>query len=295
MPETVIKCPLCEDDRSILFDQREFRGFQVENKLCNNCGLVYQSPRMTDIELTNFYRNEYRQVYQGRRGPTNKDLSVQKARAEALVDILRDFGVDKIDRFFDIGSSAGLLLEEIREKFNSQVIGIEPGEAYRHYAVERGLKVYENLERASENGEPAFDLISMIHVLEHLPDPVGYLQQLRENFLTPDGRILVEVPNLYAHDCFEIAHLISFSQHTLDQMVRKAGFTMLFIQPHGRPRSSLIPLYLTLLAKPSESNMDENSIEIERWIKSKRRLGMAHRRIIERLFPKQAWLPEYRG
>lgn len=295
MPETVNICPLCEDDRSIVFDQREFRGFQVVNELCKNCGLVFQSPRMTEIELRNFYQSEYRQIYQGSRDPSNKDLAVQKARAKALVDILREFGVDQIDHFFDIGSSAGLFLEEIKDAFNSHVIGVEPGEAYRNYAENRGLKVYDSIERVKQAEEPSFNLISMIHVLEHLPDPVNYLKQLREGFLTSNGRIFIEVPNLYAHDCFEVAHLISFSRHTLVQILHKAGYTPLFIQPHGRPRSSLIPLYITLLARPRESLLDKNSIETERWIRPKRRTGMAHRRIIERLFPKQAWLPEYRG
>lgn len=294
MSEKVNRCPLCEDDRSIVFDQHEFRGFQVVNQLCKNCGLVYQSPRMTEAELLSFYQSEYRQVYQGSQDPSNKDLTVQKARAEALVEILREFGVDNIDRFADIGSSSGLLLEEIKEAFNSQVIGVEPGEAYRNYAENRGLKVYESLERVKQAGEPAFDLVSMIHVVEHLPNPVNYLKQLRENFLSSNGKILIEVPNLYAHDCFEVAHLISFSRHTLFQMMQKAGYTTLFIQPHGRPRSSLIPLYITLLARPRESLLDQNSIETERWIRPKRRTGMAHRRVLERLFPMQAWLPEYR-
>ena len=295
MPESVTRCPLCEDKRSSTFDQREFRGYQVVNKLCTNCGLVYQSPRMTESELEIFYQSEYRQVYQGSQGPSNTDLSVQKARAGALLDILREVGVDKIDRFADIGSSSGQFLEEIKEEFKCQVIGIEPGEAYRVYAENRGMKVYESLESLAEAGEPAFDLISMIHVLEHIPDPVNYLKQLRQKFLTSNGNILIEVPNLYAHDCFEVAHLISFSRHTLFQLMKKAGYTTIFLQPHGQPRSKLIPLYITLLAAPSEPAPDQSTVEEERWIRLKRRTGLAHRRIIERLFPRQAWLPEYRG
>jgi 2-polyprenyl-3-methyl-5-hydroxy-6-metoxy-1,4-benzoquinol methylase len=295
MPENVNLCLLCEDDRSTVFDLREFRDIQVVNKLCKNCGLVYQSPRMNETELENFYKSEYRQVYQGSQDPSNKDLIIQKARAEALVKILREFGVDNIDSFADIGSSSGLLLEEIREEFNCQVIGIEPGEAYRDHSEKRGLKVYESLEGVKQAGEPAFDLISMIHVVEHLPDPVNYLKRLRENFLTPDGRILIEVPNLYAHDCFEVAHLISFSRHTLFQMMKKAGYTTSFMQPHGQPRSNMIPLYITSLATPSVQSPDKSEVEEEKWIRIKRRAGLTHRRIIERLFPRQAWLPEYRG
>ncbi|GAH07136.1 unnamed protein product, partial [marine sediment metagenome] len=107
-----------------------------------------------------------------------------------------------------------------------------------------GLKVFESLDSMKAAGEREFDLISMIHVLEHIPDPVGYLEQLRDNYLTPQGRILIEVPNLFAHDSFEIAHLTSFSRHSLVEVVKIAGFTTIFLEPHGRPRSNMIPLYI---------------------------------------------------
>ena len=295
MPESITNFPLCNERKSSLFDRRDFRDHQVVNRLCRNCGLVYQSPRMTESELEIFYQSEYRRVYQGSQDPSNKDLSVQKARAGALLDILREVGVDKIDRFADIGSSSGLFLEEIKEEFKCQVIGIEPGEAYRVYAENRGMKVYESLESVEAAGEPALDLISMIHVLEHIPDPVNFLKRLRENFLTPNGRILIEVPNLYAHDCFEIAHLTSFSRHTLHEVMKKAGYSTLFLQTYGQPRSNIIPLYIILIAAPLAQESDHIKVEIERWIRLKRRAGMAHRRIIQRLFPNQAWRPEYRG
>ena len=50
MPEDVRTCTLCGSDRSVQFDQRSFRGRKVFNRVCLNCGLVYQSPRMTEAE-----------------------------------------------------------------------------------------------------------------------------------------------------------------------------------------------------------------------------------------------------
>lgn len=295
MSLTVTRCPLCENNRSTTFDQRDFRGYQVVNKLCRNCGLVYQSPRMTNSELQIFYRSEYRQVYQGSKAPAKKDLAVQKARSEILANVLEAAGVEKIRRYADIGSSSGLLLEKIHEDFQCQVIGIEPGEAYRDYSENKGLKIYDSLDSVRRAGEAAFDLISMIHVLEHISDPVEYLKQLRKTFLSSDGNILIEVPNLYAHDCFEIAHLTSFSRHTLHEVMKKAGYSTKFLQIHGQPRSNIIPLYITLIAAPLAQESDHFKVEIERWIQVKRRSGLMHRRIIQRLFPNQAWLLEYRG
>jgi hypothetical protein len=127
----------------------------------------------------------------------------------------------------------------------------------------------------------------MSHVLEHLPDPVTYLAHLRKVVLVPDGRLLLEVPNLYAHDSFEVAHLVSYSPHTLMQIVEKAGFEIVKLEKHGRPRSKLLPLYLTLLACPAASQTW--SLRPERGVALKRRLGMLRRRIAEKLFPSRAW------
>lgn len=295
MPESLSMCPMCGDDRSTLFDQREFRGYQVVNRLCRNCGLVYQSPRMTSSELDLFYQGEYRRLYQGCEGPSDRDLDVQKARAENLVNFLHDNGVEKVERYLDIGCSSGLLLEEVREAFQCQVLGIEPGTSYRNYAQNRGLEVYESIGKLKAAGYAEFDLISMIHVLEHLPDPVGYLNELREDFLSTKGKILVEVPNLYAHDCFEVAHLISFSPHSLRQVIKKAGFKTESWLVHGSPRSMIIPLYVSLLAEPDKTKSRQDSVAGERWIKLKRQTGLAQRKVVGKLFPNQAWLPEYRS
>jgi hypothetical protein len=78
-------------------------------------------------------------------------------------------------------------------------------------------------------------------------------------------------------------------------MMKKAGYSTLFLQIHGQPRSNMIPLYITLIAAPLAQEYDDFKVNIERWIRLKRRAGMMHRRIIQRLFPNQAWLSEYRS
>ena len=295
MPEILSQCPLCKSDRSTLFDQREFRGYMVINRLCSNCGLVYQSPRKTESELREFYLGEYRHIYQGDEGPSQKDITVQTARASGIVDLLLDNGVEHINHHLDIGSSTGLLLEKVKKEFHCQVTGIEPGNAYREYALSKDLEVFESLEALIAAGEWKFDLITMIHVLEHMPDPVEYLSQLKSNLMTEQGKLLVEVPNLYAHDSFEIAHLTCFSRHSLFEVLEQASFKTIFLEAHGRPRSTLIPLYISLLATPEVTEQDLPQVENERWVRMKRSAGLTHRKVIQKLFPRQAWLPEYRS
>ncbi len=287
MSEQMASCPLCGSSARRLFDQREFRGDNVTNVICHGCGLVYQSPRMTSAESQAFYQAEYRLLYQGQEGPSAKDLAVQSARAQASLDFVTK-QVKTCSRHLDIGCSTGILLQKFSGQYHSTVLGVEPGTSYRQYAQSQGLTVYASLEELEQSGRERFELVSMMHVLEHLPDPVDFLRNLREKQLAPAGWLLIEVPNLYAHDCFEVAHLVSFSAHTLEQVVRKAGYRLVRMRAHGLPRSKLIPLYLSLLAQPD--GMVQFSLEPERLVSLKRKVGFLHRRTVSRLFPAQAWI-----
>jgi 2-polyprenyl-3-methyl-5-hydroxy-6-metoxy-1,4-benzoquinol methylase len=296
MPEIVSVCPLCGADRSRPFDRRHVQGAWVTNVICARCGLVFQSPRLTPAEADAFYAHEYRRLYQGAEGPNPKDLRAQAGRASSLLLLGREWlPTGAVNRYLDIGCSAGVLLERFQQGFGAQVVGVEPGDAYRAYAQSRGLTVYSSLEALAAAQTAPFDLISLAHVLEHLPDPVAYLRDLRRDWLAPTGHLLLEVPNLYAHDSFEVAHLFAFSPHTLAETLRQAGFAVTQQHLHGLPRSEMLPLYLTALAAPLAPRPDAAApapVRPERGVALKRRLGLLRRTLLTRWFPQRAWLPQ---
>jgi 2-polyprenyl-3-methyl-5-hydroxy-6-metoxy-1,4-benzoquinol methylase len=249
---------------------------------------------MSSDELDNFYAREYRQTYQNEEGPTPKDVYVQDGRAEALLDFLNG-KLLSAKLCLDIGCSTGILLERLRNHFGCELIGVEPGDAYREHAKSKGLTVYAKLEDLPSKYRGSFDLVSMVHVLEHVPNPVAYLHALRERYLSSSGWLLLEVPNLYAHDSFEIAHTVAFSEHTLRQIQYKARFDVADLRKHGRPRSKLLPLYLTSLARPKMDRISQYKVQPEGYVALKRRAGMLRRRLLQRLLPKWAWVPLARG
>ena len=152
------------------------------------------------------------------------------------------------NKVLDIGSSTGSLLQVMKDTFGSEVYGIEPGNAYRLWSSQQGLETFKTIEDLPETHKHSFEMISLIHVIEHLPDPISYLQELRGKWLRPEGFLLVEVPNLFAHTSLELAHLSAFTDQTLCNLLRMAGFSVQVIQSHGEPRSPILKLYLTTLA-----------------------------------------------
>jgi SAM-dependent methyltransferase len=286
--EAVNACPLCGNDSSELFDQREFRGHHVTNRLCLTCGLVFQSPRMTGDESAAFYAQEYRLLNEGSTEPTTRNLADQRGRADSLFEFSKP-ALGAIGNHLDIGCSIGLLLQRFQDVYHCQSSGIEPGETHRDHARKAGLTVYASMDELKQSETSRFDLISMAHVLEHLPDPTRYLVDLRERLLEPAGWLLLEVPNLYAHDSFEPAHLVAYSAHTLRQTVEKAGFEIIQLEEHGRPRSAWLPLYITLLARPRSSSHQVFHSRRERGVPFKRWAGIFRRRVLERLFSRWIW------
>ena len=281
----VTECPLCGSSSNSLFESIAETERTLTYCMCGNCGTVYQSPRMTDSALETYYEAEYVAQHQHATGVTEKELRIQAGRARDLAQRLRS-EISSVERHLDIGSSTGSLMLAIKQAYGNEAIGIEPAEVYRAYCEARGLRVVPDLQSLSEG---RFDLITMAHVVEHLPDPVGYLQAVREERLTADGTLLVEVPNLYGHPSVEIPHLFCFSSGTLSYALARAGYEVSHMVRHGSPRSKLIPLYLTAIARPAGDVRPRKPGP--RLVRIKRSIGMMWNRAASRVAPGLAWLP----
>ncbi len=284
-------CLLCGSDNQQPFTRVESFGFPLVYYQCGRCGLVFQSQTESQAADPEFYAATYRKIYQSSEEPTIKDIWIQTQRAQHLIEVVLSAGRTKVENMLDIGASAGVLLESFRDAFGCQVTGVEPGDAYRKVAQSRDIPMYPLLDDLVQSDPERFDLVSLSHVLEHLPDPVSTLRLIRDKLLTADGLLLLEVPNFYAHDSYELAHLACYTPRTLQEIVRQAGFEVVRFTRHGIPRSTMLNLYLTVLASPAKDSLEERVIQPEKNVSLKRKVGMFYRRLIQKLFPHRAWLP----
>jgi 2-polyprenyl-3-methyl-5-hydroxy-6-metoxy-1,4-benzoquinol methylase len=245
-------CPLCQQDHrhATLFNRVVEHGTVWQYHMCGNCGLVYQSPQMTDDELANYYGADYWRIQGQDRQADDAQLDLQTARAEHLLALVPD--TLPVSRFLDIGCAAGCMLRVAERRFSSVVRGIELSDPFRRSCEESGRTVYATSQELLAAGEAKFDCISMSHVLEHIRRPIEFLIDLRRNLLQPQGCYILEVPNLYAHRAFEPAHPICFNESTLRATLAVAGFDTLAILVHHHPRAEINrPLYIAALATPS--------------------------------------------
>ncbi len=285
----VAECPLCGSANKRPFEAIEEGGQIVAFQICGRCGLVYQSPRMDEDELEQFYERGYRIQRQETEDPIEKDLLMQDARARAVLGMVQPH-LSAVTQHLDVGSSSGALLQRFQEHYECASVGVEPGDSYRRFSQSQGLIISPSLDTLSEADDVPFDLISMLHVLEHVVDPVHTLRSLRESKMRPGGYLLLEVPNLIDHESLELSHLYAFTRSTLREIVREAGFRVLWSKAHGSFRSPILNLYITLLAQAESDPRSHRTIHSSPiGIKTRRRLGKLKREFFTRRFPDWTW------
>ncbi|WP_293875416.1 class I SAM-dependent methyltransferase [Flavobacterium sp.] len=100
-----------------------------------------------------------------------------------------------VGSLLDIGAGTGDFLV-VAKKDGWQTTGIEPSEKARATAIRKGVYFAENL---SDLENHSFDIITMWHVLEHVPNLNDYLLELKR-LLKPNGVIFIAVPNFKSFD-----------------------------------------------------------------------------------------------
>ncbi|WP_440120332.1 class I SAM-dependent methyltransferase [Tenacibaculum sp. Ill] len=95
----------------------------------------------------------------------------------------------------DVGAGTGDFLK-VCENGGWKITGVEPSEKARVFAKNKNIRLLEDLSKI-ENKQ--FDVITLWHVLEHIPNLTEYIKQLKL-LLKPNGVLIIAVPNYQSFD-----------------------------------------------------------------------------------------------
>jgi SAM-dependent methyltransferase len=188
-----IACPLCASDQAdTLFIARDrLVGMPGEFPVvrCRACRFVYLNPRPAPEALPAFYPSEYYPLSAGRETP--EALAV----ARGLLDRVEEIDPGGNLTVLDAGCGTGLFLKLARDRGHI-VRGVELSDSAAEYGRKiYGLAIESGTLESARLPEDTFDVITMWHVLEHLPDPVSALRIVQRT-LKPGGVLLFGVPNI---------------------------------------------------------------------------------------------------
>ena len=96
----------------------------------------------------------------------------------------------------DIGAGTGDFLKTAKQN-SWKVRGVEPNSAARKLAEQKEVRLVEDISLISS--EEKFDVISLWHVLEHIPDLDLQIEKFH-SLLNPNGYLIIAVPNFKSYD-----------------------------------------------------------------------------------------------
>ncbi|WP_428743483.1 class I SAM-dependent methyltransferase [Tenacibaculum sp.] len=95
----------------------------------------------------------------------------------------------------DVGAGTGDFLK-VCKKGGWKITGVEPSEKAREYANSKKIILQKDIAQIQSK---KFDVITLWHVLEHIPNLMEYVQQLKK-LLKPNGILIIAVPNYKSYD-----------------------------------------------------------------------------------------------
>lgn len=186
--------------------------------------LLKTIPQPSLDSLSSYYKSEdYISHTDSKRNLFEKAYHFVKQKAlRKKVDLIDRLSTDSKE-LLDVGCGTGDFLQSAL-KANWNVIGIEPNEKARAIANSKtDNKVYDLTHLKSLKAH-SFDVITLWHVLEHLPNLEEHIQVLKR-LLKPNGHLIIAVPNYKSFDAgyyksywaaFDVPrHLWHFSQKSI--------------------------------------------------------------------------------
>jgi len=242
-PETAAEtCPACgATDYRLMFRVRDTLCRSTDKLFsvveCRTCRLLQLSPRPDPGELRHYYPTAYSRVPGGcARAPLAESCrefllrghvrftqrALERSKAKGLV--------------LDAGCGSGLFLKMMRARgyrgaglaFSLRAAGV----AWEENRVPAACASLSNAPLADESCA----VITLFHVLEHLYEPLQYLETAHR-LLCPEGRLIVQVPNAASWQFLLLGerwrgldvprHLWNFKASDLETLLDRSGFEVL--------------------------------------------------------------------
>lgn len=217
---------------------------------CDECKVIFVERALEPFDPKKLYENYYyyRNELGGRFGPF----------VEFVIRGFRFFRAFKIftiaprsKRILDIGSGRGFMLYYLKKYYGyKRTVGTQiSSNAYEFSKNRLGLEIYDKdlLDLPFEKN--SFDIITMLHVLEHLTDPQAYLERVRW-LLNDGGKLVIEVPNFSSWSSRLTGrywlgldlnyHLYFFTPESLTALLKKHNFKVGMLHTFSLEHSAFV-------------------------------------------------------
>lgn len=211
---------------------------------CFECGLAFRAAVDSVREI---YEDPSR--YEAERAEQQIGEEFEERRRDARVRLryVDRFAANGRGKLFDVGAAGGAFLAEARGR-GWQVAGVEPMPgAAAHARDGLGIDVTTGVAEDLDLPAASLDAVTMWHVLEHIPEPLGVLERLR-GWMRAGALLAIEVPNGGSPAARRLGkdwpstepdvHVSQFTPVALRRLLERAGFEVADVST-----TTIVPFY----------------------------------------------------
>ena len=209
-------------------DGNQIHKYQIAT--CVQCGSGVTVPLPTNYELQELYSSG---IYKNQGGKGIKIIDIflkllHKMRLNEIKKVIKKTG-----KLLDIGCGKGRFLLNAK-KAGWEIEGQEFSSSQAKISSKKlGVKIWNGELKNLPLKKESYKVITLWHVLEHVPDPKAYISIIKE-LLEPNGILVIEVPNYDSWQArigktkwFQLdvpRHLWQFTSNGLLELLSKNGF-----------------------------------------------------------------------
>ena len=238
-------CPICKENAIGINSLKILSLIDSSTFYCSYCGVYFRDPLPSIASTTDYYSSRYF------RYPDNIEKEMARIQGSFLIHKLSRLPKRPNNiHYIEFGAGRGWVLSYLKNSgFIQSAVGFEPDSVSTQWGIQNlhvdlrpeMLDIHQ-LNRISQE-LPETNLISLIHVLEHLHNPIDILGSFKNNFRP--HFLFLEIPDaefegpVMRMDTFPWSsmgqHFWSFSEKSLQIMLKTLGYHSITIERGGNP------------------------------------------------------------
>lgn len=203
-------------------------------------GFLETFPKPAAQDLPNYYESEdYISHTDAKRNLFEKVYHlVRKISLKKKLKLIESCHAES-KTLLDVGCGTGDFIQVAKQN-NWKVTGIEPNEQARSIANKKNKDSVFNVDQLVKLQPQSFDVITLWHVLEHLPNLEEDMATFKK-LLKPTGTLIIAVPNYKSYDAqyykefwaaYDVPrHLWHFNKASMSKLVNKVSLELVKIKP----------------------------------------------------------------
>ncbi|HEX6334201.1 MAG TPA: class I SAM-dependent methyltransferase [Flavisolibacter sp.] len=230
------QCPVCSStsiDPMMKVTDHSVSGEEFVVWQCRSCTLRFTQDVPDEASIGRYYQSaDYISHSDTDKGLVNKMYRRVRAftlgrKADLVISKTKSNG-----RLLDVGAGIGAFVHTMQSR-GWQATGVEPDAGAREQALRLFNIRLQDAGYIEQLRGQQFDAITLWHVLEHVHDLHGYMNQLR-SILAPGGRLFIAVPNYDSVDAaiyksrwaaYDVPrHLYHFTPRSMAALLEQHGF-----------------------------------------------------------------------